>query len=257
MANYCFIDTNLIIGYCNPSDRLNSISRDFFSELKPHYRTGKKYSIFLLYSIQKEFRFKIQKVFNDFLTLIKPFLISGSNHKRTIDEIKGYLSKRHNDNFYNYVIGLMKEHNLNIVGVSDLFKISNKFYIQSLKCFRILTESWILRPSYKDYHAVLNKSSYLNFKNKLEGFIHVEDQEHIALAAYEVDYRNTRGRESDALYTFYTDDSEWTINNLNSKININNFTIKRIIYEKLPSLGYNPLTDSFNLHRYKYIPGNL
>lgn len=267
MQLYFFIDTSLIIGYCNPSDRLHEVCLTFFKDLERLYSHGSNIPIFLLYSIQCEYRYKIQKVYDEFIARVKPFLMGGSHNERSLRDIKRHVLGAKTEQFDKYIITLFKEKNIKIVNITNLFSILKSFNRILLKNFSVFTKKWIKRPLISPYcqrkndpiYKTKNDPIYKKYLTLIKKHIHHPDSEHLALAAHEVCDRNARRGPQNYRYRFYTDDNGWIRNGLEGKINILNFKIKKIQYREKDWLGFNKNTKSFNLKKVvlEYLPGKL
>ncbi|MHA1659058.1 MAG: hypothetical protein ACTSUT_08060 [Promethearchaeota archaeon] len=261
MQLYFFIDTSLIIGYCNPSDRLHEVCVSFFRDLEGLYPHGRpNVPIFLLYSIQIEYRYKVQKVYDEFIARVKPFLMRGSHNERSLKEIEKHVLGAKTEQFDKYIIILFKEKNIRIVNIINLISILNSFHRILLKNFSDFTQKWIKRPLVRVFPKTRNDPIYNTYFNLIKSHIHYPDSEHLALAAHEVCNRNTHRGTQNYEYGFYTDDNEWIRNGLEGKINILNFKIKKIQYKEKYKLGFNKNTQSFNLKKViglEYLPGHL
>lgn len=260
MQLYFFIDTSLIIGYCNPSDRLHEVCLSFFKDLERFYLQGSNIPIFLLYSIQREYRYKIQKVYDEFIARVKPFLRKGSHNERSLRDIEKHVLGAQTEQFDKYIITLFKEKNIRTVNITNLFSILKSFYRILLKRFLDFTQKWIKRPLVRPYRQTKNDPIYKKYFNLIKNHIHHPDSEHLALAAHEVYNRNAHRGPQNYGYRFYTDDNEWFRNGLEGKINILNFKIKKIQYRNKYRFGFNNITQSFNLKKViglEYLPGKL
>lgn len=253
MTNFCFIDTNIIIGYCNQFDYLHEVAIDFFKD-----KRKKNIPIFLLFSVQEEFYSKIQKEAENFISLLKPelhYVISDLDDLKSKNPILEY------NKFFKFIINLLQDKKLENISFSDA-QLCFLEVIQKLrKRFDELVGNWIKRPFKKQYVTVLNDDIYKYYYNKLDNIgnkIHKPDTIHLALASYEVRKRNIKRK--DHQYTFYTDDKNWINYDLESVIRIPNFKIKRITYREDTKLEFDQKTQSFSrkkIIKRIYIPDNL
>ncbi|MHA1285513.1 MAG: hypothetical protein ACTSQP_23660 [Promethearchaeota archaeon] len=249
MVHFYFIDSNIIMGYCNPLDKFHDVANAFFSE-KEDRRT------FLLFSIQQEFNKKILKEINDFTSLM--FQTSG---KLTFPRLEDIIRKRINDSkfqnqsFLKYILNLFKKNQIDLITPTSLLKIQIQYIETLYSRFNTLVKNWIKRPHMDQHQLIFKDNVFLHYYDELQKYIHEEDAKHLSLACYEVRLRNRRNREHE--YYFYTNDQEWIYKNLESIIKIKNFHIKKILYRKSSKKGFNVFTQSFNIDLYEYIPDNL
>jgi len=250
MTNFYFIDSNIIIGYCNPLDIFHDVSVEFFREKD-------KYHTFLLFSVQEEFYRKMEYEKNKFLTNIL-----GRHSLLRFPKLQKIINKKQNipiiqqSNFLKYIVHLFQKNKITEISYTKIIEVFDEYKHVLRSRFNNLIGNWIKKPYMNQHHIIYKDRDYLFYYNLLSPYIHRLDAVHLSLACYEVRRRNRRNRSHE--YYFYTNDSDWLYKNLNSKINIRNFTIKRINYRKNPTQkGFNPLTNSFNLDVYEYIPDNL
>ena len=246
MTNFYFIDTNLIIGYCNPLDRLYDVTIQFFKDKKDR-------NTFLLFTVQEEFYKKLIKEQYNFINKVL-----GYHTQLTFPELKNVIQKRKKSpkfkdmNFLKYILKLFLDNKIKIITYSSCMEIFNQYY-QKLKLrFDNLVKNWIKKPHMLDHQLIYHDKIYIHYLDILKNHIHDPDRKHLALACYEVKLRNLRNRDHN--YFFYTDDQDWIDNKLETCINIKNLFIKKISYEKTGSKKFNPFTKKFDIDLLKYIP---
>lgn len=249
MVNFYFADSNIIIGCCNPLDPFHNVAIDFFKE-KDRHRT------LLLFSIQEEFYRKLEYEKIDFLTKIL-----GSYLLLSFPKIQRIIRKPHlqsiilKSNFIRYIFYLFEKHKITEISYTSIIDIFEEYKQVLRSSFNNLIKNWIKKP-HMDQHDIIYKDSiYLMYYNKLLSLVHRLDASHLALACFEVRRRNRKNRYH--VYYFYTNDKEWIAKNLESHIKIKNFHIKLIPYRKTQQKVYNPITKSFNLDKFEYIPDGL
>jgi len=218
MARFFFIDTNLILGYCNFLDRFHFLAIDLLDTLNINWS---KY-IILLSSIEKEFNFKIQKEIDTFERKLDTFFERDTYMLTTIKEEWGPLN-----NFDKYIFNLFTKAHLEQIDYTDFFKISLKYYRELSIEFDKLTKDWIKRPNIDERSIVNNTKIYKKYFKKVSKLIHYPDNKHITLAIYEV----LRKRSIEHEYLFYTMDNSWM--GLDIKIGVKNFRILAPLSRKI------------------------
>ena len=250
MPNFYFVDSNIIMGYCNPEDTFHDVAIGFFNE-KPSRQ------ILLLFSIQEEYFRKIEDertfFFNEIIRKIRtmdfPSLQSVIQRAQSKPKYK-------NNNFIKYLLSLFNKKKITHVTYTILHEIFREYSKNLREQFNNLTQNWIKKPHMKNHTTIFKDQIYLHYFNKLKSAkIHDLDAKHLALAAYEVRSRNRRNRYHQ--FYFYTNDKDWIRMGVDFNINIRNFNIIRIPYKKSARKGYNPFTNSFNIDKYEYLPDNL
>lgn len=239
MARFYFIDSNIILGYCNPYDRLHLVTVPFFNAI------SNKRHIFLLHSIEKEYYRKIRHIRIDFEKKITRKL--KQIDELSTEDVKCEFLTNPNTRSYNfekYIFELFKEDNITTITYSSMMKPLSKFISRMRYEFRMLTAHWIVRPKAKDYPTTILESRYLFYKNKIGLYLHSPDDEHLSLAAFFVENRS--GPHD---YFFYTDDNLYLLNNLEAIVNIEGFKIKKIKYNVLVWLVRDPNTGRNTIRR--------
>ncbi len=249
MADFFFLDSNIIFGYCNPYDRL-------FPVIKPFYNTiVNKNNIFLLLSIEKEFYKKIRNIFDVFQRKVSRYLKGGN--KPQISTIKSKLAGDPGNtmfSFEQFIFDLFDKNRITQLSYSNMMKILIDFNKSMRSCFKTLITHWIKRPRANDYETVIHDTIFSNYIQMIGNLLHYPDNVHLALAAYYVNIRNLKNTSHN--YTFYTDDRSFFNNNLEQVINIPNLKIKKVNYEKQSKLLYNSTTGRFDIPKeeLKFIP---
>ena len=240
MADFFFLDSNIIFGYCNPCDRL-------FPVIKPFYDTiTHKNNIFLLLSVEKEFYRKVRNIFDVFQRKVSRYLRNGK--KPQISTIRSKLLGNQGNikySFEQFIFDLFDKNRITKLSYSNMMKILIDFNNSMRSCFKIFTTHWIKRPRANDYETVIHDTIFSNYIQIIGTLLHYPDNVHLALAAYYVNIRNLK--HSSHNYTFYTDDRSFFNYNLEQVINIPNLKIKRIAYEKRRKLLYNSSTERFDI----------
>lgn len=246
MADFFFLDSNIIFGYCNPCDRL-------FPVIKPFYNTiTHKNNIFLLLSIEKEFYRKIRNIFDSFRRKVSKYLKRGQ--KPQISAIKSTLLGDPRNTMYSFdllIFDLFDKKRITQLSYSNMIRILIDFNNSMRSCFKTFTNHWIKRPRANDYETVIQDTIYRKYIQMIGTLLHYPDNLHLALTAYYVTIRNLKNNTHN--YTFYTDDRSFFNNNLEQVINIPNFKIMKINYEKRRSLLYNSSTGWFDIPNEKLI----
>ncbi|MFX1392649.1 MAG: hypothetical protein ACFFAH_03660 [Promethearchaeota archaeon] len=217
MTRFFFIDTSLILGYCNFLDYHHQISKDLLDMLNQ----GWARYIFLLFSIEMEFNRKIQDEIASFSSKLEKFL---NNNICKLQEIKngwGMLN-----NFEKYIFDIFGKESLEEIDQSDFLGISLKYYDGLNTRFNKLTKDWIKRPRANDYYFIKNTLLFKRYSKKILKYIHHPDSEHITLAICEV-----LDRDPDHEFIFYTKDNDWI--GLDNVIGLKNFRIENPIIERL------------------------
>ncbi|HEC40050.1 hypothetical protein LCGC14_1175020 [marine sediment metagenome] len=249
MVNFYFVDSNIIMGYCNPEDTFHDVANGFFNE-KPSRQ------ILLLFSIQEEYLRKIEDerafFYNEIIRKIK------TNDFPTLQSVIQRVQSQQkfmNNNFIKFFLSLIKKKGITYVSFTILQDIFSEYSKNLRDQFNNLTQNWIKKPHMTDHTTIFKDKIFLHYFNKLiANHVHQLDARHLALAAYAL--RTNRKNRNHQFY-FYTNDKDWIKNALEIHINIRNFKIIRIPYSKSKSLGYNPLTKSFNVVKFKYFPDNI
>ena len=249
MATFYFIDSNIIMGYCNPEDTFHEVGKGFFKE-KPSRE------MLLLFSIQEEYLRKIEDERAFFYNeIIRKIRIDFPSLQRIIRIVQSK-SKYKNNNFIKYILSILKQKGITHVSFTILQEVFSEYTKNLRDQFKNLTQNWIKRPYMKNHTMIFKDQIYLYYFNKLNATgIHPLDSKHLALASYEVRSRNRRNRNHQ--FYFYTNDKDWFQLRLDSHINIKNFKIIRIQYKKSNKRRYNQFTRSYNKINYEYIPDNL
>ena len=235
MPNFYFVDSNIIMGYCNPKDYLYDVAKAFFNE--KHSR-----QMFLLFSVREEFIRKIEDERTFFFTeFIRPINTMDFPKLQRIIQKAQSNPKYQNNKFLEYILSLFKNRNITHVSYTDLQEVFSEYNKNLKKEFDTLTQNWIKRPYMKNHTTIFQDRIYLNYYNNLRKVsIHFYDAKHLALAGYEVRARNRRNREHQ--YFFYTDDRGILNKNLGSIIKLPNFFIKKIPYKEDYRLRRDPKT---------------
>jgi len=238
MDRFYFIDTNLILGYCNFLDKFHNLSKDLLDPLNQMYSKF----IYLLYTVEMEFNKKIQFEINEFMQKINNYL---TNNISNITEIKQTWGKL--NNFEKYIFNLLEQEKLVEVCHSDILKISSKYLHKLRKSFDTLTKEWIKRPRVEEYSLILRTKVYLAYYNKISRLIHYPDSLHITLAVHETIKKDPKATLHK--FIFYTADTEWS--RINSIIEISNFRIK-IVFTKDIIIGHKSIL-KYVLTTYNYL----
>lgn len=246
MPRFYFLDTNIIIGYCNSFDRLHPVAIPFINSI-----TNKR-TIFLLLSVEKEYYRKIRKIRINFEKKI--FREFRKDNELELQEIKQkFLSIPNNKDYYfeKFIFENYEKKGISNINHGNLMKILSAFISQMRYNFKQLINHWIVRPRAEVYQTILSDPLYLQYFNRIRNYLHFEDCRHLALAIYIIKNR-ARGHE----YFFYTDDDEFINNHLEQIVNIPNLRIKKIQYKKESRMAYNPDTKSFSIKKkvLKFIP---
>ena len=118
MADFFFLDSNIIFGYCNPCDRL-------FPIIKPFYNTiTHKNNIFLLLSVEKEFYRKVRNIFDAFQRKVSRYLKNGK--KPQISTIKSKLlgdPRNIKNSFEQFIFDLFDKKRITQLSYSNIMKI--------------------------------------------------------------------------------------------------------------------------------------
>jgi len=249
LADFFFLDSNIIFGYCNPYDRLYPVIKPFYNKI------ANKSNIFLLLSIEKEFYRKIRNIFDIFKRKVSKYLKGGN--KPQINFIQSKLAKDpHNAMYFfeQYVFDLFDKNRITQLSYSNMMKVLSIFNNDMRNCFKTLITHWIKRPRANDYETVIHDTIYSKYIKMIGNLLHYPDNLHLALAAYYVETRNLKSNQHN--YIFYTDDQRFLTNNLEQVINISNLKIKKIPYEKRRELLYNSSTRRFDIPKdvLKFIP---
>lgn len=249
MANFYFVDSNIIIGYCNPEDTFHEVGKGFFKE-KPSRQT------LLLFSIQEEYLRKIEDERAIFYNeIIRNIRIDFPSLQRIIRRVQSKL-KYKNNNFIKYILSILEQKSITHVSFTILHEVLSEYTKNLRDQFKNLTQNWIKRPFMKNHTTIFKDRIYLHYFNILRSTgLHTLDSKHLALASYEVRSRNRRNRNHQ--YFFYTNDKDWFQLRLESHINIKNFKIIRIQYRKSNKRRYNQFTRTYNKIKFEYIPDNL
>ena len=246
MADFFFLDSNIIFGYCNPCDRL-------FPVIKPFCNTIiHKNNIFLLLSVEKEFYRKIRNIFDSFRRKVSRYLRNGK--KPQISTIKSKLLGDPGNTMYSFeqfIFDLFEKNRITQLSYSNMMRILIIFNNSMRSCFKTFTNHWIKRPRANDYETVIHDTIYIKYIQIIGTLLHYPDNLHLALAAYYVNIRNLKNASHN--YTFYTDDRSFFNNNLEQVIDIPNLKIMKINYEKRKYLRFNSNTGSFNIPNEKLI----
>ncbi|MBA7604659.1 hypothetical protein ES703_11785 [subsurface metagenome] len=252
MTDFFFLDSNIIFGYCNPSDRL-------FPVIKPFYNTIKnENNIFLLLSVEKEFYRKIRNIFDFFQRKVSRYLRGGK--KPQISKIKSTILDAPGNTMYffeRFIFDLFDKKGITQLSYGNMMKVLIDFNNSMRGCFKTFTNHWIKRPSANDYQTVIDDTIFSNYREIIGDLLHFPDNLHLALAAYYVTIRNLKNDSHN--YVFYTDDRQFIYNNLEQVINIANLKIKKINYKKKSQLHYNPSSKSFDIPNdvLEFIPDKL
>lgn len=241
MPRFYFVDTNIVLGRCNPFDRLHPITIPFFDAIL------NKRAIFLLHSVEKEFYRKIritritfeQKIVKKLQRETKPNLEDVKHEFLNDPDNKEY-------QFEKYIFDLMEKDNIETVSYSSMMKPLSKFISTMRFNFKKLINHWIVRPKANNYQTILSDPQYIMFINKIGDLLHYPDKRHLALAGFVALNRNGSHE-----YLFYTDDNQFIYNNLERVINLPKFRIKKIQYQVLTSLSLNPKTGRFSIKKEK------
>lgn len=216
-----FFDTNIVIGLCNPSDRINRECKILLKKLNPS-------SIYLLYSVQKEFRGKIQEVFDSFLNRAKDFIsVRRSIELETLEGL--WPQNIRNINFDKKVFKLLKARGKKIIDLPIITLTLREFYREFLSVFNNLNKSWIHRPSWHGYDSVVLSDDYQETFSKIRPHIHSFDAQHIALAVYLINQQSKRGLKRE--YIFYTSDIKWEKKDIFSYLSLEELKLKVIAKE--------------------------
>jgi len=208
----CFIDTNILIYYCNPLDRFHSQAVEFIGRCPT--------PIYLITTIREEFMKRIQDSVYNVLDLI---------NYRGLNLTRGLQINRFNqilrrelrgegfldliiDHFNNY---MLTSHTSNI-NYSIISRFLMEFPNNLTDCIKNLTASWIEIPNDLNlYH----RFPFRNCENFIRRYIHYPDSIHICIGIHESQLRNNRANN----FTFYTNDQSWQYIPLDS---YNNFSIE-------------------------------
>ena len=246
MTDFFFLDSNIIFGYCNPSDRL-------FPVIKPFYNTIiNKNNIFLLLSVEKEFYRKVRSIFDSFQRKVSKYLKGGK--KPQISTIKAKLlgaSENTISSFEQFIFDLFDKKRITQLSYGNMMNVLVDFNNSMRSCFKNFTNHWIKRPRANDYETVIHDSIFSNYIQRIGTLLHFPDNLHLALAAYYVTIRNLKNDSHN--YTFYTDDGQFIYNNLEQVLNIPNLKIKKINYQRKAHLSYNPHSGSFDIPKEELI----
>jgi predicted nucleic acid-binding protein len=246
LPRFYFLDTNIILGYCNSFDRLHPVAEPFIDSI-----TNKR-TIFLLLSVEKEYYRKIRKIRIGFeKKMLRAFRI---NKELELQETKTkFLSDPDNKNisFETFIFETYERRGITHINYGNLMKILSAFISQMRYNFKQLINHWIVRPRAEDYQTVLSDPLYLQYFNQIRNYLHFDDCKHLALAIYII-----KNRPGDHEYFFYTDDDEFIDNHLEQRVSLPNLRIKKILYKKETRMGYSDETKSFSIKKevLKFIP---
>jgi len=246
LTDFFFLDSNIIFGYCNPSDRLFPVSKPFYKAIK------NKNNIFLLLSIEKEYYRKIRNIYDSFQRKVSRHLRGGK--KPQISMIKSKLLEAPGNTDYTFelfIFDLFDKNSITQLSYSNMMKILIDFNNRMRDCFKNLTNHWIKRPRANDYQIVIHDTIFSNYIQIIGTLLHYPDNVHLALAAYYVTIRNLKNASHN--YTFYTDDRSFVNNNLEQAIYLPNLKIRRINYRIQRKLLYNSSTGKFDIPKEELI----
>lgn len=210
MAEFYFVDANLIIGYVNIFDTHYNKSRKLLDDLPER-------KIILLNSVEAEFNRKIQDQMADFVHQFNGFLSQGITDISVIKRQWNTLSEA----FDKYIFNKMEEIGLDIVSRSDIFKIQSEYYQTLQDAFNELTNPWVKYPNQFEIAQIKRSDIYNNAEVKLQPpVLHSYDIEHVCFAIYRAKRRQNHG------HIFFTTDQDWK--EVNRLFNLNNFKVQII-----------------------------
>ncbi|MGQ4874599.1 MAG: hypothetical protein ACP6IY_11075 [Promethearchaeia archaeon] len=248
MVNFYFIDTGIIIGYCNEYDYLHEVSTAFFNEKNSR-------NCILLFSVHEEFIKKIYKELNEFEIRVSSLIqiYNGISLRRLRDK----LSRKTNfyrENFLRLFLMWFYNKGITFIEKKDLDLMINDCRKIFLDEFDSLTQNWIKSPPKKNQMTIFSDNDYISYKNSLLSIpIDDYDKRHLCLAAYYVTKKN-KERNHNHTYYFYSDDGKWFNYNLDNILNVRNLEILRIPKKKSKSLLFNPFSNSFDIQKWNYLP---
>lgn len=212
-----FIDTNILISYCNPLDRFHNQAVEFIKRCPT--------PIYLITTIREEFLKRLQDSVYNVLDLVKYRRIKltyGVRFNRFEDILNRELR---DDGFLRLIITYFKDY-ISASHTSDItYSIITKFLIEFpntlTECIKNLTESWMEIPN--DLN-IYRRFPFTKYESLIRKNIHYPDVTHICIGIHESQMRNNQSNN----YTFYTNDRSWQHIPLDS---YNNFHIELTNFE--------------------------
>lgn len=237
MPRFYFIDTNIILGHCNPLDRLHPVTSQFFKAI------SNKRHIFLLYSVEKEYYKKVRTIRVEFEKKIFKKLRNGAE-PNLIDIKEEFLNVKENKNYYfeKYIFEIFKNERIENLSYKEVNKGLSRFISNMRHNFKQLIEHWIVRPKANDYEPTKSDPEFIKYRNRIGYLLHYPDDLHLALTAYVVVNRSPQHD-----YIFYTDDNQYIYNNLERRLNLPNLRIKKLPYKISTRLRYSSETESLSI----------
>lgn len=204
VTSFYFIDTGIIVGWCNTFDRLHDKCVELIKSLNPS-------SNYLLYSVQVEYRNKIQEIQDTFLNNVTPIFKSESTI--SIEDLQqNYPKNTRNENFDASIIHRLKSMKLEEISINDILAVVKGIYFELLNRYKKLTKSWIRKPSWYGYETVINTEDYKKFYELAKTCVHATDREHLALAMYIIKQRSRVDKPFN--FIFFTTDKKWLKRNI-------------------------------------------
>jgi hypothetical protein len=206
-----FIDTNILISYCNPFDRFHVQAVEFINSRCPT-------PIYLITTIREEFMKRVQdSVYNllDRINYRGLRLTQGLQFNRFMQRLRRELR---GEGFLELIISHFNDYiatsHTNNITYSMISRFLTEFPNSLINCIKNLTGSWIEIPNDLNlYH----RFQFRNYENYIRNYIHYPDVTHICIGIHESQMRNNQRIN----YTFYTNDHSWQHIPLGSYRNFN------------------------------------
>lgn len=193
-----FIDTNILISYCNPLERFHDQAVEFINSCPT--------PIYLITTIREEFMKRVQDSVYNVLELINYRglrLTQGLQINRFRQILRRELR---GEGFLDLIIDHFNSYIATSHTTNINYSITSRFLIEfpnSLTdCIKNLTESWIEIPIDLNLYR---RFPFRNYENFIRKYIHYPDVIHICIGIHESQMRNNRSNN----YTFYTNDQSW------------------------------------------------
>lgn len=196
MTSY-FIDTNVLISYCDPHGRFHTQAVEFMNKLAG--------SIYLITTIREEFMKIVFDSVHEVSKLANYVINIGSalSFKKFIERMKREL---HHVGLLDYMVSFFNSYHSTAAVSSVTYELVMRFVIEFptflVNCFSTLTEAWEEIPNDLNIYF---RNPYRRYENHVRKHAHYPDVTHICIGIYESQLRSNRRND----YVFFTNDHSW------------------------------------------------